>query len=329
MPAARPLRIGALLVALGGVGWGGLWLWTTERLRAGYDVFVAEAAAEGWQIASNAPVRSGWPVAAALALPSVVVTGGGAGIPGGLTWTADQVRLRIAAARPGTLEIVPSGGQTLRFGQGPALPAHADRLIVAVPLDGVGPAQVSVAGLAITTPPGRVAVGSASASVTDQEMTVDMHGIGLPDAFRHLMDADIGALAFHALLTRPFPPADTSMQRASLWRQAGGAVDVPDLAVQWGALSATGRLKVRLDARLQPDVDALLHVAGASEALDAAVRTGMVPPRSAMAAKAVLALLAAPAHGGPVDVPLQMRDGLLVVARFPLLRVPELDWTPR
>ena len=54
-----------------------------------------------------------------------------------------------------------------------------------------------------------------------------------------------------------------------------------------------------------------------------------MPAGTVTAVKAVLALLVrARARRHRCSFPMQLRDGVLIVARFPLLRLPQLDWGP-
>ena len=74
---------------------------------------------------------------------------------------------------------------------------------------------------------------------------------------------------------------------------------------------------------------ATAHVVGQNEALDALAGGGVITPRTALAAKAVLSLMAKEPEGGgtpQVDVPLTLQDRKLAMGRIPLAILPELLW---
>ena len=108
--------------------------------------------------------------------------------------------------------------------------------------------------------------------------------------------------------------------------QAGGAVDVSDVTLAMGGARAIGKGRIWLDDALQPRLDATMRVTGYEAGLDGLAAAGVLTRPGAMAAKAVLGLLAAPTPDGGAEVPVQVAGDVLTVARFPLLRMPALNW---
>lgn len=317
---ARPFLwwIGALLAGV--AVHGAAWFWLTSRLRDGAEAAVAFYGTQGWHASAGAPRRGGWPLAASLWYPRVTVTGPA-------SWTAEWVDLRIALLRPGTLEIVPGGRQTFGVPGWPEVSGEAGRLVIATPLDGDGAADVAGADITLMLPAGPVLVYGISGRLGEADAALDLTGIQLPESWR-LLEGNAERAGFRAVLVPSAPLGGTPAQRAARWRDSGGVLSVPGFEVRWGTFSVTGTGTLRLNARLQPEAEARLQVTGYAAMLDGAVRTGLLPPRSAAAAKTVLGLLGAPG-GGTVDVPLVLQAGVLSVARFPLLRVPDLDWAGR
>jgi hypothetical protein len=116
---------------------------------------------------------------------------------------------------------------------------------------------------------------------------------------------------------------------ARAWRDGGGMLDLRSLDLRWGRISATAMATLTLDEDLQPTGAGTLRLAGGGEVLDAAASTGLLAPRTATTARTVLTLLSrTPPEGGPpqIEVPLTLEDGVLALARFPLLQLPRWTW---
>jgi hypothetical protein len=96
-----------------------------------------------------------------------------------------------------------------------------------------------------------------------------------------------------------------------------------------GPASASGSAVLALDEALQPAGAGTLRVVGAGAVLDAATRGGLLPQRNAGATRLVLRMMERlPPEGGPpvLEVPLTLEERTLSLARFPLLRLPALEW---
>ena len=296
------------------------WLIACSQLENGFRGFVRDAAQQGWIAAFNLPARSGFPFAAELDVTQLAVTPDPSVFASGPTWSTERLRLRVALSRPSTLVLEPEGVQRVGLGA-PPIPITSRRLELAIRLDGAAPPVATGTQLVAALPAGPVTIGAATLLFPPDVVIADLADIGLPRA------PPVERLQARARLIQPFPRAPTPEASARAWRDAGGMVKVSDLALQWGPLAATGQAALGLDAQLQPEGQGTLEVTGLAPALDAMGRTGALPPGTVLAAKAVLALLAAPAHGGPVTLPFEIRAGVLIVARFPLLRLPPLVWS--
>ena len=317
----RAATVIASVVLLAFAAHGAAWFIACRRLEQGAADAVIQARAEGWAVSSGAPRRAGWPLAAEIDYPDLVVAGGPESFPPELTWRAEALRLRLSLAAPATLVVEPAGRQTLQAAGLPALPFSARRMALSLPLTSGAPPTAAIDALTASVGGGALTVHDAALTFPARAASAELHGIGLPagappiDLFR----AD-------AAMTRPVPPGATPAERARAWRDAGGSVALSNAALRWGKLEASGSGTLGLDDQLQPRAEGTIEATGLPAALDELARSGALPPAAATAAKAVVAILAAPAPGAPVRLPIELRDGRLAVAHFPLLRFPLLEW---
>ena len=299
------------------------WLIVTGRMEAALPGVSDAAARDGWRIEPGSVHRTGWPTRAAVRLDGVVATRDLHTTQ--LRWTTETLDLAITPADPFVLLVSPGGAQA--FSAGGALPvtARADAMVARVPLRG-GPVLAEARALSLHWPGGTALhVAHADARWEGLVLAVTAGGIVPAPAMAAPFDgaADV---SLRVVGTRPLPVADTPAQSAALWQRAGGRVEVRELALHLASLSVEGSGDGGLDGQLQPEGRATLRVRGAAEVLDAAAAAGLVAPGPASAARAVLGLLTLAAHGGPVVVPVELSDRTLTVSRFPLLRLPVLDW---
>ena len=307
---------GVLVVA--GLAHGAYWLSSVRRLDAPVEEQAQALRAQGWRVVLGPAWPSGWPGRAGLRFGPASIEAGG------FAWRADQATidapLRWPPSASGLGPVrVRASGQQVRFGSGVPLAAASQDLQLEV-AGGVA----TLAGTGVSLAPlfeaeaVRLRVGPEGLALSVQRLkplgSAGMRGPG------------IDALALHATATPPFPVAGTPRLAATAWRQAGGAVDLSDVTVTMGHAHASGTGRIWLDDALQPRLDGTLHVTGYEAGLDELAAAGVLTRPAAVAAKAVLGLLAAPAPDGGATIPVQVADGVLSVARFPLLRVPTLDW---
>ncbi len=309
------LLLGVALLLL--AAHGAAWLWVTRQIDTGFTQWMDAMRAQGWTVAAGSPVRGGWPLTADLVVPALSLDSGG------LSWTGDAVRLRIAPLAPGVLQVQPEGVQRLRGPGMPEIRVEADAMLGLVPLDAPETADLSAVGVRAATAWGDVTVAALSGRIGPLSAAADARGIVLPGGpGRAVTEA-----SFDAVLSHPIPPRRSITRRAALWRDAGGVLTVRQAALRWGELSVDGSGTGRLDEALQPRAEAMLRLAGHATALDALSHAGVMTAGGAMAAKAVLGLMSRPAAGGTVvDVPLVLQDGVVRMGQIPLLRLPPLSW---
>jgi len=309
---------GVLVVA--GLGHGAFWLIAVRRLAALVEQQAQTLRAQGWRIVLGPARPQGWPGRAGLQFGPASVEADG------FAWRADRAIVDAPLRWPESASWpvlgparVRANGQQVRFGSGVPLAVVSQDL------------QLDVLGGAATLAGTDVGI----AQVFEAEaLQLRLGPDGLALSARCLKPLDsarmrgqvVDALLLHASATPPLPVAGDPRAAARAWRQAGGAVDVSDIMLTTGRARAVGRGRIWLDDALQPRLDGTVHVTGYEAGLDELAAAGVLTRPTALAAKAVLGLLAAPTPDGGAEVSVQIADGVLTAARFPLLRVPALDW---
>lgn len=311
------------VAALGAIDYGA-WSWTTNRMVAAWNEWRVEAAAQGMEVQSAPPIRTGWPFAADLKLGAVTVDGGIAG------WRADAVRLSVSPVHPATLSIVVDGDQSVRLNGLPPIAVTARGMGASVPL--MDPGAMTFEGHSITA---RIGAGILEIGVLAGR--VDQEGVGLALSRLTIPAAGLpfgGAIdraAAHFRLTVSLVQAGAGAPQepaaaAAAWARADGRVVVDDAALVWGALDVQGQFTAGLDAALQPAGSGALHVTGYHDAIEALIRAGTISRNAARVVTTVLDMMATSSNPAIVDVPLSLKDGSLAMGAIPLLRIPPIAW---
>jgi hypothetical protein len=323
----RPPAIGIFVIVLLLLGLDtAAWLFACMRLEDGVRTGAVAAEAEGWTMRAGPSAWAGWPIAAEVRFPTVTIRGSQSVFPPGLAWSAERVRLRVGLTHPTILAVIAEGAQTIAAKGVPAVPFRTELSRAAIDLNGRDPARVRIARLEAALPAGSLRIGAAELQLPPDGLTADLTDITVPGGGGHELSPAIGSFRLQAHATRPFPAAPIAAESARAWRAAGGSIEVSNAALIWGPLAASGRVSIGLDERLQPGADGTIAATGLSDFLDALVGTEALARPAAVATKAVVAILSAPAEGGPVSLPLAFHDGVLSIARVPLLRLPPLVW---
>jgi len=336
--------IGALLLVVVAAH-GAVWWWVAAEIQRQVAATLAAPPLPGWQASAATTRRGGWPWAATVEVLSPTAQGpldAATGIA--QRWHADRLTVSIALVRPRTLVLAIEGRQEWRLGAGPAIPVTASLLRAEVPLEPGVPAR------AVT-----LAVADLRAGLADGEFTLarlDLTGeirpvaqqgepaltltataarIGLPPRHSAPLGRLVETLALDLLVSGPVPRSPDLAARAEAWRDGGGTLELRRLDLTWGEVSLSGGATLALDARLQPMGAATARIAGHAAALRALTAAGVMTPRSALVAGAVLAPMARrPADGGAarVEMPFSLQNRTLSLGLIPLVRLPELVWRP-
>lgn len=343
-PLAPRIALGVLVALVAGAaGHALLWRAMATEIEQGFATWVQIRRAQGWRVEHGTPMRAGYPLSAALILPTLRIEGGDATLPGGFQLQSERATLRVSLPRLDRLRVEMPGAQRLRLGDAEYRFA-ADTLVALMPLEvGTPPrgAEVLAERLRLFTPAGPMEVGTArltldtSSTATEGEaaleVTASAEEIDLPVAPGGRAAAfgrRIAAFGAEMALSGPVPPGRFPVVRAERWRDAGGTLEVRSLTLRWGPVGAIAAATLALDEGLQPMGAGSLRLTGAGDALDALAEAGLVGRRAAATARAVLPLMSrANAAGEPeVDVPLTIEDRTLAVARVPVMRFDPLDW---
>ena len=363
-PRRKGQRVGLaiLLAALAlGAAHTALWRITAQQMEAGFAGWVQLRRSQGWRVEHGPLARGGWPFAVTQTARAVMIEGGGATLPGGMTLTAERMVMRVALPRIDRLRVDFPAAQRLRIAD-QDWGFVADRLSILVPLAAdtlPREAELEAEALRIGSPraapfgaPGVAPVGAAldtldvsrlrvtletSSTATEGEAALRFvlatEGIRLPQALSGRAAAGLGrniaALQADLIVTGPVPSGRVPMQRAEAWRDNGGTLELRSLSLNWGPINASAAATLALDEALQPMGAGTLRIAGAALALEALAEAGIVGRRAANTARAMLPLLTRPsANGGPPDiaVPLTVEDRTLAVARIPVLRFEAWAW---
>lgn len=321
-----------------------LWLWATRTLESHVAATLAAGPLPGWQAAGGVLRRDGWPLRATVHVPDPVLQAplGGSADAQGIRWTAEHLSVSVSLLRPRVVVLAVIGRQGLQLGLAPPIPVNAQTMRAELPLQPGVPARsiaIEVADLQADLPEGRIGMrrldvwGQARPAAQQGEPALAVNllaqGIALPPVRNWPLGPAIARLAADAVLTGPVPLAADLLQRAEGWRDGGGVLELHRLELEWGEARLSGSATLALDAQVQPMGAATARLTGHAAALDALQSAGVVTPRGAVAAKAVLGLMSRPAlqDGRPtVEVPFSLQDRTLALGRIPLVRLPELVW---
>ncbi|MEO3471211.1 DUF2125 domain-containing protein [Roseomonas sp. CAU 1739] len=330
------------ILLLGGAGHALAWQWLTGAMTVAFSDWVAQQRANGWEVEHATPARDGWPFAARLTVPEIRIAGWSPALPQGFVWEARRLNLAIAPPRIDRLVITAEGEQRIRVGA-LTIPYAAALLRVAVPIDRGPPArmaELTLHGLRAETPAGPLTAARVEASampgMAEGEpglaLRVDARQVTLPpmpdlSAFGR----DVERASLDAVLTGPPPPPlpMTPRERAEAWHAASATLDLREVALRWGPLAGALTMALRLDAALQPVGDGTLRLERPAEAVGSLAGAGMIGPRTAATAQAVLGMMTRVPEGGGaprVEVPVGIDSGAITVARIPLLRLRPIVW---
>ena len=283
------------------------------------------AIAAGWSLSADPARWRGWPIAAEIVLPNATLRSGPDIIPP-LAWTAGTQTLRLDAVHPTQLTVSAAGPQSIALADAPPLPFTADTLIVAIDLTQHDPAHLRATGLAIAAPAGPIHIETAELDTQPDSLTLRLSTLSLPDSNAQPIRPAIDAIRLTARLSAPVTPMPTATESAQRWRAANGRLMIDDAALTWGPLAATGTATLTLDPALQPILAGQITATGILAGLDRLVASGAISNSGAMAARGMLAILSAPTGAGPVTLPVALQNGIVSLARIPLLRLAPLQW---
>lgn len=299
-----------------------VWAIACRRLDDGARAAVEAA---GWALTTDAGLWRGWPFAAEIVLSNATLRSGPDIIPP-LAWTAGTQTLRLSPLNPTRLTVSAAGQQAFALADAPPIRFTARSLIATIDLTQHDPVHLVASDLDIAAPGGPVGIASAQLDTHPDGLALTLATLSLPNSDRQPIQPSIDLLQLTVQVTPPIAPMPTATETARRWRDSGGRLVVDEAALTWGPVAATGKAVVSLDPGLQPALTGQITATGLLEVLDRLVDTGAITSSGAMAARGMLAILSAPTGTGPVSLPIALQNGVVSIARIPLLRLAPIQW---
>lgn len=333
------LSILLLAMVFGPVAADALYWYIVERnIANGFAAWRTTQETLGWEVGAGAPIRGGWPLAATLTIPAMILRGGDRNVPGGLSWSAEYLKLNVALWHPAVLTASAQGAQRLRVGSALQIAYTAERMTLSLRVEQRSSAQQMILDVA-NLREADASLGSLQAKLTFDptapsstgmlDIAAEATGLKPTGELSRTLGPDISRVTIDATLKGPLPAGGDVEAKAKVWRNSGGSLVVRNFAIVWGPLDFSAHATLTLDDRLQPTGNGYANAIGYAETLDACAAKGLISHSAATAAKAVLSLLANyPADGGApsVSVPLALRDDMLSMRQVPLIRLPTVQW---
>lgn len=283
------------------------------------------AISAGWSLSADPARWRGWPIAAEIVLPNATLRTGPNIIPP-LAWAAGTQTVRLDAVHPTYLTVSAAGPQTITLADARPVPFTANALVATIDLTQHDPVHLRATDLDIAFPAGPVHIEAAQLDTRPDSLTLRLSTLSLPGTDGQLIRPAIDALTLTARLSAPVVPMPTATESAQSWRAANGRLAIDDVALTWGPLAATGKATLTLDPALQPVLAGQITATGILAGLDRLVASGAIANSGAMAARGMLAILSAPTGAGPVTLPVTLQNGVVSLARIPLLRFAPIQW---
>jgi len=280
----RPARVvvTTILLLVAGIGVHGIgWAWSAHATRAAVLAQIDAARRAGAEVTVGEMTQGGWPGRPWLGVRSVVVQ------THGLTWRAETVRLTPAPSRDNYYNIAID---QQFWGDEPGRP-------------------IEMPGLTFESRPAAVVLSADSLRLVGRAASGPWQALINPTGMRLTARmVDTGG-----------PFVLPGLELTAAWRDgpSGPMLAIEPLSLDAGPMHARGRFELRRPTAWEGD--GRLHVSGYVGGLDDLAARGLLPAPSVAAAKAVLAILAAPSADGGADVTLRLRGDVVEVAGFPLL----------
>ena len=251
-------------------------------------------------------------------------------------WQVGEVVVTLPASPPRTLDILLTAPQKLTA-SGPLGRASAvlwarnltatvtldeDGKVATVALDGEALSLVGADFEAAATS-GRLATDAVGDALV---LALALSGITLPKAWRPgpPLEGAVAAVDLAAVVHGMGPPLPAD---AAAWRDAGGELEVTELALAWGSLAVSGEGHVQLDAALRPEGRARLALSGLRTAIDAAAIWGLLSEtwhQVAIATVDRLVRVRGAEAGDRLELGLAMAGGVLSWSGLPIAVLPAL-----
>lgn len=337
---AGALALGAL------AGLAGLWLVASGRIEASLERWVEARRAEGLVFSYERRRIGGFPIRLDLVLDSPAW----ATVDGSMRWEGPTLRAtapvwnwrridydvagshRYLSAGHGsqvdlTIDMEKAGGriEVDRRGEIRAGSFHAEGI-----RSGWGMLPLfTVARLDLESrlaPADEIATGASTATMALTAESLASVLVTPPAPFNNPVERV--ALALELTGPPPWVPAP-GHEAVMRWRDAGGTVEVRELALAWGGLSLSGSGTAALDDEFRPLAAFTLTIGGFEDAMQALVQGGAMTMEQADLARRMVARFSSPpeaAGGSRVIIPVTVQDGILTLGSQPIVAIPPLTF---
>lgn len=325
------------LIALGAAGYTAYWYTAADTVRTQIARWVEERRAAGWLVEIQNPEVRGFPMRI-----DVLIAGGRlAGPEAADRWVWDLPDIHATAIpwRPTHVHVSAPGRHRVSARKdvvtwdAEALSADmvadaravrvgdidAERVTIVLPDKG----EIRARTLRLKVANGLKPDGNAVAE-TGLRIAANAQNVRLPDAWDLPLGPDMRKFMLNAVVEGEMSPRGALIEALTEWRDAGGAIDVRALSIEWQELKLRATGTFALDAALQPQGAATAEIEGVDKTADALIAAGVIDARAAFAAK--VANQALTLGGGPARLPLTIQDRKLYLGPVPLLTVKKIAW---
>ncbi|WP_337998306.1 DUF2125 domain-containing protein [Oleispirillum naphthae] len=340
------------LLATIGASYTAFWFYGASHLKERIAMWAEAQRAEGVSVAYTLDGPSGFPLRLTAALEAVSVESGAGGdavsfsaprltVEGGifsprhLSFTLPDGG-RIAMARNGrATRLGKTGGDArldLSFDSAGMLreaALTAQNLAVSGDWRGAALASPLTAGetkaVLVLNPavPAAAAAGDAAAPPPTARFDLSVRNLRWPDGATRSLGPDLAGFDFAAKLIGPMPKGE-AQDALTIWRDAGGRVEVERIALKWGQASFAGYGTLVLDEALQPAVSLVARVQSFVPLVDVLDEAGLIRQSDATLARLVIGRQMPQTGAG--NLSLSLRDGIVYAGPLALVRVPPIAW---
>jgi hypothetical protein len=317
------------LAALAG-GWSLWWHFAAGQLATSIDRWIAAREAEGYKIEAARDPIEGFPFRLRTRMAAPAAAAG----DGSWSWAGPDLAIEAPAWSPLTIAFAMPGAHrvttqdhhydVLAGGAGGVIILATDGRLDQLTLTASGISAREEGKPAATIDSLRVqldepAPDSAAPVPVSLSFDLAVETLALPPATVAPLGSQIDRLALAGRLEGP-PPRAFDAAALSAWRDAGGAIDLDQMVLVWGALKFSGNGTLSLDESLRPLAAASTEIEGAPEALQAMAQVGWMKTNDAQLAALGMALLSD--GDGRVKLPLTAEDGELSSGPIKLADLP-------
>ena len=298
------------------------WFYTGRVAQRAFADWVTVQRSQGYEIGYGSPSLGGFPMRVVLRVPDVT-----ASLPGRF-WTASgdgldisfkpwdfdkydlkstgPIRLRSVAV-PETLDTpVVINALAGQYRRRPAEGYHAADLLLS---DLSGPLGGAAEEIALRA----VRPFQRAGTIEDLigNLTVEAVGVSLPDGLVPVeLPRRVDAALLNLEIYGPEPTGGGSTaKRVATWRDAGGLIEIPEIALVWQALNVQGEGTATVDEYMRPELSLAVAVSGLSETARRFEAAGLIDRALREAIEIGTSLLSFGTGGGRIKVPLSIQQG--------------------